>query len=76
MEGKIYDINGIPVIFPFQPYEVQENYMKKVIDCLKNKRHGILESPTGWLCDILFEHEMHDYFISYLNLDGRYWKNS
>lgn len=28
-------INGIPVLFPYVPYKVQEDYMSKVIECLK-----------------------------------------
>ncbi|KFB40137.1 AGAP000634-PA-like protein [Anopheles sinensis] len=42
-----YIINGIPVQFPFEPYEVQKNYMAKVIECLQNSTNGVLESPTG-----------------------------
>ncbi|XP_058128146.1 regulator of telomere elongation helicase 1 homolog [Anopheles ziemanni] len=42
-----YTINGIPVQFPFEPYEVQKNYMAKVIECLQNSTNGVLESPTG-----------------------------
>ncbi|KAG7204915.1 hypothetical protein KM043_005307 [Ampulex compressa] len=41
------DINGIIVSFPFKPYPVQEEYMRKVIECLQNSKHGVLESPTG-----------------------------
>lgn len=40
-------INDIIVSFPFKPYTVQEEYMKKVIECLQNSQHGVLESPTG-----------------------------
>lgn len=40
-------INDIIVTFPFKPYSVQEEYMKKVIECLQNGQHGVLESPTG-----------------------------
>ncbi|XP_046394978.1 regulator of telomere elongation helicase 1 homolog [Ischnura elegans] len=40
-------INGIPVNFPFQPYDVQVAYMSKVIECLQKGQNGILESPTG-----------------------------
>lgn len=42
-----YEINGIPVMFPFEPYHVQRAYMEKVIDCLENSANGVLESPTG-----------------------------
>uniref|UniRef100_A0A182XXV8 Regulator of telomere elongation helicase 1 homolog n=1 Tax=Anopheles stephensi TaxID=30069 RepID=A0A182XXV8_ANOST len=40
-------INGVPVNFPFEPYQLQKNYMAKVIECLQNKSNGVLESPTG-----------------------------
>ncbi|XP_049283993.1 regulator of telomere elongation helicase 1 homolog [Anopheles funestus] len=42
-----YMINGVPVNFPFEPYQLQKNYMAKVIECLQNKSNGVLESPTG-----------------------------
>uniref|UniRef100_A0A182SJA5 Helicase ATP-binding domain-containing protein n=1 Tax=Anopheles maculatus TaxID=74869 RepID=A0A182SJA5_9DIPT len=42
-----YIINGVPVNFPFEPYQLQKNYMAKVIECLQNKTNGVLESPTG-----------------------------
>uniref|UniRef100_A0A182MAW6 Regulator of telomere elongation helicase 1 homolog n=1 Tax=Anopheles culicifacies TaxID=139723 RepID=A0A182MAW6_9DIPT len=42
-----YIINGVPVNFPFEPYQLQKNYMAKVIECLQNKSNGVLESPTG-----------------------------
>ncbi|KAG8192516.1 hypothetical protein JTE90_018036 [Oedothorax gibbosus] len=41
------DIHGIQVLFPFQPYTVQEDYMKKVVECLQKGANGMLESPTG-----------------------------
>ncbi|XP_061390735.1 regulator of telomere elongation helicase 1 homolog [Musca vetustissima] len=40
-------IAGIPVNFPFEPYEVQRAYMEKVIICLRDATNGVLESPTG-----------------------------
>ncbi|XP_055628054.1 regulator of telomere elongation helicase 1 homolog [Toxorhynchites rutilus septentrionalis] len=40
-------INGVPVNFPFEPYQVQRDYMTKVIECLQNSTNGVLESPTG-----------------------------
>ncbi|CAG5074875.1 Similar to AAEL008960: Regulator of telomere elongation helicase 1 homolog (Aedes aegypti), partial [Cotesia congregata] len=40
-------LNNIIVNFPFEPYEVQKVYMSKVIECLQNKKHGVLESPTA-----------------------------
>ncbi|KPJ07377.1 Regulator of telomere elongation helicase 1-like [Papilio machaon] len=40
-------ISGIPVSFPFEPYEVQRAYMEKVIESLQNNTNALLESPTG-----------------------------
>uniref|UniRef100_A0A8C9L7R5 Helicase ATP-binding domain-containing protein n=1 Tax=Pavo cristatus TaxID=9049 RepID=A0A8C9L7R5_PAVCR len=40
-------LRGVTVDFPFQPYECQETYMAKVLECLQTKVNGILESPTG-----------------------------
>ena len=42
-----YTIRGIPVSFPFEPYQIQKDYMEKVIECLQNESNAILESPTG-----------------------------
>ncbi|OXU25960.1 hypothetical protein TSAR_015750 [Trichomalopsis sarcophagae] len=40
-------LNGVVIKFPFKPYQVQEDYMKKVIECLQEGKNGVLESPTG-----------------------------
>jgi regulator of telomere elongation helicase 1 len=40
-------ISGVPVEFPFEPYQVQTDYMSKVIECLEEGENGMLESPTG-----------------------------
>lgn len=40
-------ILGIPVSFPFEPYDVQKAYMEGVIQSLQNNTNAILESPTG-----------------------------
>ena len=53
-------IEGIEIYFPYNPYQVQITYMKKVISSLNNKGAiSALESPTGTgktlclLCSIL-----------------------
>ncbi|XP_050088654.1 regulator of telomere elongation helicase 1 homolog [Anopheles aquasalis] len=43
----VYDIVGIPVDFPFEPYQVQRDYMSKLLECLQQSTNGLLESPTG-----------------------------
>ncbi|EQC32130.1 hypothetical protein SDRG_10326 [Saprolegnia diclina VS20] len=40
-------IAGVPVSFPFTPYESQLVYMEKVIMALETKQNALLESPTG-----------------------------
>lgn len=42
-----FTIGGIPVSFPFEPYDVQRRYMEKVIECLDRSANSVLESPTG-----------------------------
>jgi regulator of telomere elongation helicase 1 len=52
-------IQGCAVDFPYEPYSVQLDYMDKVIDSCRTRRHAILESPTGTgktlslLCSVL-----------------------
>ena len=41
------DILGIEVYFPYEPYDNQILYMKKVIEALQTKGIAGLESPTG-----------------------------
>lgn len=38
---------GVPVDFPFDPYDCQITYMEKVIECLETSNNALLESPTG-----------------------------
>lgn len=40
-------LKGVPINFPFEPYDLQKEYMEKVLECLQNDRNGVLESPTG-----------------------------
>ncbi|XP_036039620.1 regulator of telomere elongation helicase 1 isoform X5 [Onychomys torridus] len=40
-------LDGVTVDFPFQPYQCQQEYMTKVLECLQKGVNGILESPTG-----------------------------
>lgn len=42
------NVNAPPAIpFPFEPYEVQTQLMRKIYDTLENGRIGVFESPTG-----------------------------
>ena len=45
MPGFVY--NGIRVEFPFEPYDIQKEYMQQVIDSIRNCENAMLESPTG-----------------------------
>nr|CAI5851122.1 unnamed protein product [Callosobruchus analis] len=40
-------IDGVPIEFPFEPYDLQKDYMEKVLQCIKYETNGVLESPTG-----------------------------
>ena len=62
IENKGLNINGIDIKFPFEPYEVQKNYMEQVLLCLNSNgenSNALLESPTGTgktlslLCSVL-----------------------
>ena len=33
--------------FPYAPYEIQEQLMRAIYECLERGRIGIMESPTG-----------------------------
>lgn len=55
-------INSTAISFPFKPYPAQILTCSKIIDCLTNKKTGIIESPTGTgksiaiLCSVLAWH--------------------
>lgn len=77
-----YVINGIPIIFPFEPYEVQRKYMEKIIECLDKSANSVLESPTGlwWNPRKRRDFCFHSNFISNWNFQlyfqlilNRYW---
>lgn len=40
-------LHGVPLYFPFEPYQVQVDFMGRVIEAFKTGTHGLLESPTG-----------------------------
>ena len=33
--------------FPFEPYQIQKDFMKNLYDTIEQKKIGIFESPTG-----------------------------
>ena len=44
----IINIQGIEIYFPYKPYEIQINYMNKIIESLNNNKSiAALESPRG-----------------------------
>ncbi|XP_076816262.1 regulator of telomere elongation helicase 1-like [Clavelina lepadiformis] len=43
----VITIRGIDIEFPFKPYDVQLDYMTKVIEALQTGQNAVLESPTG-----------------------------
>lgn len=49
----VVQINDISVDFPFEPYDVQKEYMAKIIESLQKGQHAILESPSGNLLALI-----------------------
>ena len=47
IEFQRVDIGGTCINFPFSPYDIQVDYMRKVLECLDGGQNGLLESPTG-----------------------------
>lgn len=46
-EQKELKIHDTKIYFPYEPYDVQIEYMRNVIEALEKKGNGLLESPTG-----------------------------
>lgn len=40
--------------FPYQPYDIQEQFMQALYSALDQGRVGIFESPTGTVCGMFF----------------------
>lgn len=43
----VFEYNGVKVEFPFEPYAIQQEYMRMVIDAIQTHSNAMLESPTG-----------------------------
>jgi hypothetical protein len=43
----LIEISEININFPFEPYQLQRDYMTRVIEALDHKQNAVLESPTG-----------------------------
>ena len=41
------ELRGVPIHFPFKPYDCQETYMGALLDALHKGENALLESPTG-----------------------------
>ena len=57
MSETTFTYEGVTVKFPFEPYEIQKDYMRLVIDSILNGKNAMLESPTGTGKAIGFEGE-------------------
>ncbi|CAG2185901.1 CHL1 [Mytilus edulis] len=44
-EGKVNVPSKFP--FPFEPYDIQEDFMSRLYECIELGKIGIFESPTG-----------------------------
>ena len=42
-----FESSGVRVTFPFEPYDIQREYIDCVIRAAKNRQNALLESPTG-----------------------------
>ncbi|VDN96954.1 unnamed protein product [Rodentolepis nana] len=74
-------LGNIDIDFPYTPYECQKNYMQAVIDALNEKKHAILESPTGTgktLCLLCASLGWLEYFLAQQQLRriDQSWENS
>jgi regulator of telomere elongation helicase 1 len=45
--GGTYDLRGCEIMFPFEPYQAQLNFMEKLVQALQSGHNALLESPTG-----------------------------
>lgn len=41
--------------FPYEPYEIQKNFMQELYSTIENSELGIFESPTGTVSTICFK---------------------
>jgi len=40
-------VGNLDIEFPFEPYDIQKEYMSHLIQAIENKENALLESPTG-----------------------------
>ncbi|EAS06738.2 DNA repair helicase (Rad3) (macronuclear) [Tetrahymena thermophila SB210] len=41
------NFHGVDILFPFKPYQIQEDYMRSIVEALNSKSNALLQSPTG-----------------------------
>ena len=46
-QQQIVDIGKYKVPFPYKPYQIQIDFMSKILNSLENNDNALLESPTG-----------------------------
>ncbi|RWR99377.1 regulator of telomere elongation helicase 1-like protein, partial [Dinothrombium tinctorium] len=44
---KTVEVNETAIAFPFEPYQIQLEYMHAVIEAMREGKIALLESPTG-----------------------------
>ncbi len=42
-----FQVNDLEILFPCKPYQVQIDYISKVIEACSGAKNALLESPTG-----------------------------
>ena len=43
----LINLREVPIFFPFKPYDIQRDYMEKVLEALQKGENALLQSPTG-----------------------------
>ena len=47
MKANKIKIDDLDIIFPYEPYQLQIDYMQKVVEACGEMKNALLESPTG-----------------------------
>lgn len=51
--------------FPFQPYDIQKQFMTELYFTIQDKKLGIFESPTGTVSTLRVLPDFIEFFIFY-----------
>ena len=59
----LFPVIGVEIIpdsfpFPFEPYDIQRDFMKCLYDAINSCKIGIFESPTGTVSGDILAHSL------------------